>query len=130
MSMDNLTRCVFAAEAAGLSYGQYMAKRPVLSLQKREAEEDARKCVICGKYLGPEYRMGSKYCSKLCASRANALRNRDKFRKQSGVTSETEVICRGCGKPFLIGSGHASRKYCSPECRERSYFTSRVKSED
>lgn len=125
--MDYLTQCVLAAEAAGMSYGQYMASRPQLTPQQQAMEEDERKCIICGKRLGIDARKGSKYCSRLCAGRANAKVSFEVARAKQGVTPDTERTCPACGKVFKVGLEHAARKYCSPECRGQAPFLSRLR---
>jgi len=123
--MDNLTACVLAAQRAGLSYGQYMAKRDSNPIQVAIPGDDARKCVICGRILGPEKKLGTKYCGNVCRYEAAARRARDKARERKRTRASDMKTCVFCGKQFLIGSEHAARRYCSPECREDAVYARR-----
>ena len=89
--MDNLDRAAMEAQRAGMSYGQYMAKKradseatkikksePIFGQQKRGT------CAICAKPITDKKRR--KYCSSTCACAGAALLKR-KFTKEETVNA-------------------------------------------
>lgn len=69
--MDNLTRDALAAQAAGMTYGKYMAQRQCIPPKKKTEdipeEVPTRTCKHCGKVFSMEERShNSLYCSPEC----------------------------------------------------------------
>lgn len=110
---DRLTLDVLAAQAAGLSYGNYKAQHPHTGEWEPEEElilDDNRReltCRYCGKIFaayGQETRR--KYCSDECRARAQYAAYREKH-------PVSIVSCAICGKEFPRRSG---KIYCSKAC--------------
>lgn len=85
--MDQLSKDAAAARIMGLSYGQYMARKPrkpaPVRYPKKQTEESAKKkgvCVICGEPITGSYK-GRKYCSVECAAIAQERRDRERYGK-------------------------------------------------
>ena len=77
-NMDRLAREAAAAQAEGLTYGQWKAKhpdglpdpqKPPLA-QKPKTDPDMRACVRCGKMFFATHR-NRKYCDDLCRGQAS-----------------------------------------------------------
>ncbi len=81
--MDQLSKDAAAARIMGVSYGQYMARKPRKpTLKGRQAEPAKKKgiCVICGEPITGSYK-GRKYCSVECAAIAQERRDRERYGK-------------------------------------------------
>lgn len=79
--MDNLDRCAMEAQKAGMTYGQYMAKKradaEAAQIKKPEPIFEQYKrgtCAICAKPITDKKRR--KYCSSTCACAGAALLKR------------------------------------------------------
>lgn len=115
--LDHLARDVLAAQAAGLSYGNYKAKHPHTGEDSDEPEEltvDPSKkvliCIRCKKtFLAPKYAANKAYCSDEC--KARAYRERDQERNPDKYMPKP---CPVCGKLVQRDRG---RVYCSVECK-------------
>jgi hypothetical protein len=46
---------------------------------------------------------------------------RNRARRKRGISPDDVLTCPYCGKEFLRGDLHGSRKYCSEECSEKMY---------
>jgi hypothetical protein len=73
-----------------------------------------RKCEICGKSFETLHsrikNLRGKFCSKECYYKS-------KKGKPSGRWSRVEIICKTCGKKFLVNKARkGSAKYCSKVC--------------
>lgn len=85
--MDNLTRDVMAANAAGMSYGKWKAMHPNTSeLHSQEKidiyiDERIKTCPICGREFIPSP-YSNKYCSKPCSEEANRVLGRIRHRNK------------------------------------------------
>ena len=72
--MDQLSRDALAAQKLGISYGQYMARKPqpvaAVRFPKKERKTETC-CVICGAPILPGTKR-RRYCSAQCADQARA----------------------------------------------------------
>ena len=79
--MDQLSKDAADARKAGLTYGKYMAtktkqeEKPKPKPKKKPAE--GPRCVICGMLIPPKTHR-HRYCSAVCADRAQVLRDRER----------------------------------------------------
>ena len=86
--MDQLSKDAMEARKAGLTYGKYMAtkykpeEKPKPKPKKKK--EAGPKCAICGMLIPPNTHR-RRYCSAVCADRAQELREmeRDKVKKEA-----------------------------------------------
>lgn len=74
-----------------------------------------KSCMVCSKdfYLPKHRLLGSRSCSRVCAAKARADRNR-----QAGHT--VEVVCTQCSRSFSRKAAHAKRvgtTFCNQTCR-------------
>lgn len=93
------------APAEAVQVAQKVRKKPVV-------KKAGRKCVICGRELGPYQR---KYCSDDCSRKAVKERYDSKERKPYVSTAKREDRpCAVCGK--LMVQVVAQKKYCSAAC--------------
>lgn len=123
--MDKLTRSVLIAQAAGMSYGKYMAtvkeraNHPAALGQEEIVPPEIpleKECVICGKLFSMNgKRAGTLCCSQECSKRQNAIRARDAYRAKRAAGNI--AVCRWCGKQFTKHHGNAA--FCSEECSYR-----------
>ena len=105
-----------------MSYGQYMAQRKVLgSLGQPELGETIRRCAICGRKIPDNMRKGVKFCSWLCRYEGQKARSRERVRNLRKARATEVRVCPVCGNEFLLGDGHAGRKFCSDACREERH---------
>lgn len=72
MSMENLIKLAAEANAAGMTYGQYMTSRSYTPPKKRKLPYDGppKYCAECGKLM--EFKNARKYCMEC----------REEFRKR------------------------------------------------
>ena len=116
--MDNLTACAITAQKLGMSYGQYMAQKkgsPVIRTKEPVKVENVRYCKICGKEIDPITKRLS-YCSESCSYESARRTAKEKARVKNKISEDDILICPRCGKEFVRGNNHGSRKYCTPEC--------------
>ena len=119
--LDHLTRDVLAAQAAGMSYGQWKALHPYTAAEDDEPEEltvDPSKralvCIRCGKtFLASNRQANQKYCGDNCRYQAQLDRQR-----QLHPEEHQPRQCRVCGK--ILPDNHKGI-YCSYECRGNAY---------
>lgn len=119
--LDHLTRDVLAAQAAGLSYGNYKAQHPHTGEQDDEPEEltiDPNKralvCIRCGKtFLASNRQANQKYCGDACRYQAQLARQRELHPEEYQPRQ-----CRVCGKTL---PEDYKGIYCSHECRGKAY---------
>lgn len=123
-AMDNLTACAIAAQLAGMSYGQYMARKdgglPIQPVRKITVKAvpalETRLCKECGiEFYDPNNKR--TYCSAKCKAEVNRRRNRELGRRRSGTSPDDILVCPNCGKEFVRGDRHHSEKYCCSTCR-------------
>lgn len=120
--LDRLTRDVLAAEAAGMSYGNYKAAHPHTPDEDDEDEEEivappapvgpvkVRICEECGTEFTLGRQSEKKFCSDRCrTTHGQRLRNQ-RIKNQVGKPG----VCIVCGKDFVVS--WQRRKYCSTEC--------------
>lgn len=70
-------------------------------------------CLCCGKQLEQiEGHRQKEFCSP---------KRYRKWRRENVLTSTAKHICQWCGKEFL-DPYHLDAKYCSKECRNKSYI--------
>jgi len=106
----------------------------VLVEQKKQRiatyKEDPSTCANCGKTL-PYNKRKNKFCSNSCSASYNNTRRvvseetKDKIRK-SALSNKIEykryyIECKTCGEIFIETYAHHKRKYCSKECRVKSW---------
>ena len=135
--MDQLTRDAIAADAAGISYGKYMALhrqvKPVAVRFPKRAKEQAKAqqqdtdqpprplCRCCGNPI-PETVKSHTYCSAVCADEARRqqkLAAYQRIREQEVVVEEKpKLLCIRCGKE--IPQYATRRKYCSAACADEA----------
>lgn len=114
---DRLSRDAMAAQAAGLSYGNYKALHPYTGeWEPVEVElDDGRReitCQHCGKiFLAYGREALRKYCSDECRGKAAYALHRAKH-------PIPMVPCVICGKEFPRRSG---KRYCSKACGVEGY---------
>jgi predicted nucleic acid-binding Zn ribbon protein len=125
--VDHLTKMVLAAEAAGMSYGKYVALvhegliRCPLSEDRCEQspgpapQQEERRCEICGRYLAEDSRWNQKTCGPACSAELNRLRNRDFYSKNVKFRAVEKIPCRRCGELFL--PNRKSQKFCGVLCQ-------------
>ena len=84
--LDRLTRDVLAAEAAGMSYGQYKALHPhtpdedeIKEPPKPKADPDKyeRVCATCGKVFYLRTKVHMKYCGDYCRQLGKSQREQE-----------------------------------------------------
>lgn len=119
---DRLTRDVLAAEAAGMSYGNYKAAHPHTPDEDDEEEIVAPPapvervktgiCQECGAEFTMDRHSEKKYCSDRCrVNRTQRLR----YQKLHEPKNNGKITnCLVCGKDFVVS--WQRRKYCSTEC--------------
>jgi rRNA maturation protein Nop10 len=111
--LDRLTRDCLAAEAAGMSYGQYKALHPHTGEDDRSAiavyGKQESTCQHCGGTFYKERGTEQKYCCEEC--RHSASKARAAERKVNPKI--TEKTCPICGQVFKSQHG---AKYCGWDC--------------
>lgn len=114
---DRLSRDVMAAQAAGLSYGNYKALHPYTGEREPvevELENDRREltCQFCGKaFLAYGQEKRRKYCTDECRQQAQYAAYRAKH-------PIPMVSCAICGREFPRRS---KKIYCSKACGVEGY---------
>ena len=75
-----------------------------------------KKCIICGKEFEPKSKRHMT-CSNECSTKHGADL---KTKKRHTKLEKHELICKYCGKPFIVESYRplTRRKYCSQKCRQ------------
>ena len=112
---DRLSRDVMAAQAAGLSYGNYKALHPCTGEDEPEEivlDDDRRQltCAYCGKVFVTNSRQANRlYCDDVCKQAAWTARS--SARKQG---EKQPHCCAICGREIDRAKG---RLYCSLACR-------------
>lgn len=123
--MDHLTQVVLAAEAAGKSYGMYVAERHEQGLtalpmpidtQKQEEKEVWRRCMICGGLIPPELTKRANTCSPACSAERNRRRNREFYQRNIKFKPEAPSKCEFCGKDFM--QNRRNQRFCNIRCQE------------
>lgn len=124
--MDHLTQVVLAAEAAGMSYGKYVALqrelgRPAVppALRRKAAEaadEPEWICEVCGEAIPIDRRRGSKTCSEECREERNRRRSLRVYWETKKFKPEQDWKCAWCGKEFT--PNRRSQRFCSVRCQE------------
>lgn len=89
---DNLTRDVLAAEAAGMSYGQYKAQHPHTGSNPPPENDPGRytiTCPNCGKEIVVRTKAKRKYCSEFCRGQYQRRleKEREEARKNGSISS-------------------------------------------
>lgn len=107
--------------------------------RRRDAGNDERPCVSCGRPVIGNCRIKYPSCSERCAKHANQLRRRTNRRRKAwglfsrwvDVGKERECfelewaprsekhLCAYCEQPLPLG--RSDRKYCSDKCRQRAH---------
>jgi hypothetical protein len=103
-----LTQVVLAAQAAGMSYGKYVAIhferngfRPAFPAEEAEEEpEEVPKCVICGALM-PHARACVKTCGSACRKELNRRRSLERYRKNAKSAPKEQRKCAYCGAEFI-----------------------------
>ena len=125
--MDHLTQVVLAAQAAGMSYGKYVAlqhelgRNPVPPALKRRIadeteEQEERRCEICGAILRPGIRGTVKTCGPVCSYELNKRRNRAYYQKTLKFKPDVPVKCDYCDAEFM--QNRRGQRFCSPKCKD------------
>lgn len=121
--LDHLTQDVLAAQAAGMSYGNWKAMHPHTGgREESEPEEltvdpDKRVlvCVKCGKtFLASSRSANQKYCSDACRYQQQTDRARELHPERYKPRK-----CQHCGKTLEQSN---PGKYCNRECRRREWL--------
>lgn len=117
--LDSTTLTSIAAEKAGMSYGNYVAKFGVVQPQEAvETSDDGTKiCPVCGKsFVGR--RWNAVYCSAECQIKRGSKDYMKKYREQRREKLKAmDRVCVVCGKPIPEGR-NLKAKTCSEECSE------------
>lgn len=87
--MDNLTRDSLAAQAAGMTYGKYMAQRgtqpvPAKRIEPVTGQGQRTHCAVCGEPIQPGGKR--KYCSGECERMYRNERNRERMMRRRRQT--------------------------------------------
>lgn len=93
--IDNLTRDVLAAKAAGYgsSYGRYIADHGHTSKPaQNETQKKTAICPLCGKQFIPKDRWPSKYCGAVCIEKAHQ-KQKDAAKKKRLAKLAKETDC-------------------------------------
>lgn len=124
--MDHLTAVVLAAQAAGMSYGKYVARqhelgRPLVpqnpkSRRKQEGEASECLCEVCGRPIPLGRRRGSKTCSGECREEHNRRRSRRVYQETQKFKPTHDWECAWCGKKFT--PNRRSQRFCNVRCQE------------
>lgn len=120
--MDNLTRDVLAAQAAGMSYGNWKALHQHTGgryeSEPQELAVDSNKramvCVKCGKtfYVEPK-QTNTKYCSDACKYQQQLDRMRELHPQRFKPR-----YCKVCGKEL---ERENKGIFCSNACRQKNW---------
>lgn len=121
--LDDLTKDVLAAEAAGMSYGKWKALHPrthavaeeapvkPVKKERKPPEGSWHECISCGTRYWANL-PGQRYCSERCRDREAKRRYMEKKREDAENRK-----CQFCGNPL---SGKM-RKFCSHFCCDQAY---------
>ena len=87
---NNLDQNIADAAAAGMSYGKYMATKPVTETKKEEERKPLKTlvCAYCGKEFPVYDNRKKKYCSEEC--RSLAMQEKAKERKKEQENQVTD----------------------------------------
>lgn len=77
-------------------------------------DKKARECRACGRRFSDGGAGANQYCSIGCKKRMRV----DLLRERSKDTED--AICIGCAGTFARPKYQATRRYCTPECRDKS----------
>lgn len=117
--VDSITLTSIAAQKAGMSYGQYVAKFGCVNPEEEEIipPEGYQVCPECGKaFTGRKGR--PVYCSSECRVKHGQRKYMEKYRERHGENLRgVERICVVCGKPIPVDR-YAKAKTCSYECSD------------
>lgn len=115
--LDSTTLTSIAAEKAGMSYGNYVAKFGVVQPQEAvETSDDGTKiCPVCGKsFVGR--RWNAVYCSAECQIKRGSKDYMKKYREQRREKLKAmDRVCVVCGKPIPEGR-NLKAKTCCEDC--------------
>ena len=75
MIMDRLARNAMLAKQAGMSYGQWKALQPIVTVEKQKIPEGWKTCKHCGKPFKPI--QGKQFCDIYCRQKAYTARQRE-----------------------------------------------------
>lgn len=109
----------------GAQQTRWCSRKCAAAVKQREiraanlAAAGERRCVICGKVLGPSMRLNAQTCSRECGI---TWQNRKRNEAKRARWRAQKLYCQNpsCGKPIPVPeTGYRRTKYCSAACKKR-----------